>query len=73
MNELFIKRMKELLKDIQSGAFADEFLNELKTGCKKFNELRKENADHLIEKVGEEIRSSFVWGDNNKIIDRSKN
>ena len=67
------KAMKELLKDIQSGAFADEFLNEMQTGCKNFNELRKENADHLIEKVGAEIRSSFVWGTDNKIIDRNKN
>ena len=65
--------MKELLKDIQSGDFANEFLNEMETGCKKFNELRKENANHLIEKVGEEIRSSFIWGNDNKIIDREKN
>lgn len=65
--------MKNLLKDIQSGAFADEFMNEMQTGCKNFDKLRKENADHLIEKVGEEIRSSFVWGNDKKIIDRSKN
>ncbi len=65
--------MKNLLKDIQSGAFADEFMNEMQSGCKKFNELRKQNADHLIEKVGQEIRSSFVWGDGGKIIDRNKN
>ncbi len=65
--------MKDLLKDIQSGSFADEFLNEMQSGCKNFNALRKENADHLIEKVGEEIRSSFVWGTQNKIIDRNKN
>lgn len=67
------KAMKDLLKDIQSGSFANEFLNEMETGCKNFNELRKENADHLIEKVGEEIRSSFVWGNGDKIIDRNKN
>ncbi len=65
--------MKDLLKDIQSGSFADEFLTEMQSGCKKFNELRKENADHLIEKVGQEIRSSFVWGNQDKIIDRNKN
>ena len=65
--------MKELLKDIQSGKFADEFMNEMQTGCKNFDRLRKENADHLIEKVGEEIRSSFVWGNKNKIIDRNRN
>lgn len=65
--------MKNLLKDIQSGAFANEFLAEMETGCHKFNQLRKENADHLIEKVGQEIRSSFVWGNKDKIIDRNKN
>ncbi len=65
--------MKDLLKDIQSGAFADEFLTEMKSGCKKFNALREENANHLIEKVGEEIRSSFKWNNDDKIIDRNKN
>lgn len=65
--------MKDLLQDIQSGSFANEFLTEMQTGCKNFNQLREENANHLIEKVGEEIRSSFVWSNNNKIIDRSKN
>ena len=64
--------MKELLKDIQSGNFADEFLKEMQTGCVNFNKLRNQNADHLIEKVGEEIRSSFVWGNTNKIIDRDR-
>ena len=65
--------MKDLLKDIQSGAFADEFLSEMKSGCKKFNALREENANHPIEKVGEEIRSSFKWNNDDKIIDRNKN
>ena len=65
--------MKSILKDIQSGSFADEFLAEMQSGCEKFNELRKQNANHLIEKVGAEIRSSFVWGRDNKIIDRNKN
>lgn len=65
--------MKNLLKDIQNGEFTNEFMTEMKTGCKKFNELRKQNSEHLIEKVGAEIRSSFVWGNDNKIIDRNKN
>lgn len=64
--------MRKILKDIQSGAFADEFTNEMSSGCKEFNKLRKENAEHLIEKVGQEIRSSFVWGQD-KIINRDKN
>lgn len=64
--------MKEILKEIQSGQFADEFLSELNSGAPKFNQLRKENEEHLIEKVGKEIRSNFTWG-GNKIIDREKN
>lgn len=64
--------MKEILKNIQNGSFADEFMSEMQSGCKKFNELRKENAELSLEKVGETIRSSFAWN-NNKIIDRSKN
>ncbi len=65
--------MRALLKDIQSGAFAEEFLTEMKSGCTEFNRLRKENQEHLIEKIGEEIRSSFIWGTSDKIIDRNKN
>lgn len=65
--------MKKILKDIQTGAFAEEFTTEMSSGCKLFNKLRKENADHQIEKIGEEIRSSFVWGTENKIINRNKN
>lgn len=64
--------MKKILKDIQSGNYADEFLTEMKSGCKNFNRLRKENAEHSIEVTGEKIRSSFVWN-NDKIIDREKN
>lgn len=64
--------MKEILSEIQSGQFANEFLTELNSGAPKFNQLRKENEDHLIEKVGKEIRANFTWG-GNKIIDRSKN
>jgi len=64
--------MREILKDIQSGKFADEFTNEMASGCKLFNKLREENANHPIEKTGEEIRSSFVWG-RDKIIDKDKN
>lgn len=66
------KSMKKILSEIQSGEFANEFLHELNSGGAKFNQLRKENEDHLIEKVGKEIRSNFIWG-SNKIIDRSKN
>ncbi len=64
--------MREILEDIKSGKFAQEFVNEMETGCEKFNKLRDDNANHLIEKTGEKIRSSFVWG-TEKYINRDKN
>ena len=65
--------MKEILKDIQSGKFAEEFTSEMKSGHKNFDKLREENRSHDIEKIGEEIRSSFKWGRSENIIDRDKN
>ena len=43
--------MRQILKDIQSGEFAEEFTKEMATGCKNFKKLREENANHLIEKT----------------------
>jgi ketol-acid reductoisomerase len=54
-------RMKKALKRIQSGAFAREWIKENKEGCKKFNALREKDKDHLIEKVGAELRSMMHW------------
>lgn len=65
-------RMKEILKDIQNGSYAKEFMNEMQSGSENFKKLREANNNHLIEKVGSEIRSSFKWG-KDKIIDKSKN
>ncbi len=64
--------MKEILSEIQTGKFANEFLDELGAGAPKFNQLRKENEEHMVEKVGKEIRENFSWS-GNKIIDRKKN
>lgn len=65
--------MKRILKDIQSGDFAQEFLNEINGDRELFNGLRQDNQSHLMEKIGAEIRSSFLWNNDNRIIDRNKN
>ena len=44
--------MQKILKDIQSGKFAEEWINEYKCGMPHFTELRKEAANHPLEKVG---------------------
>jgi len=65
--------MKRILGEIQNGTFANEFINEFDAGCPNFNQLRKENEEHSIEKVGKELRSNFSWNDDNNIVNREKN
>jgi len=67
------EEMKKILTEIQNGTYANEFMNELSSGGKHFQELRDQNRTHLIEKVGSEIRNSFSWNNSNKIIDKTKN
>jgi len=65
--------MKEVLKEIQDGTFANEFLTELNSGAVNLNKMRKENDAHQLEVIGREIRENFSWNKNNKIVDRDKN
>ncbi|RMH66179.1 MAG: ketol-acid reductoisomerase [Calditrichaeota bacterium] len=53
--------MRGILKEVQSGAFAREFLQENETGRKKLQRLREENAQHPIEKTGRELRRMMAW------------
>ena len=66
-------RMKDVLKDIQSGKYALEFVNEMKTGSKNFAKLRAESENHQIEQVGEKLRGLFNWSQSSKLVDRTKN
>ncbi|MBR1373140.1 ketol-acid reductoisomerase [bacterium] len=66
-------QMKEVLKDIQNGNYAKEFMNEMISGGKNFKELRQKSQNHQIEKTGAEIRSLFKWSNTNKLIDKTKN
>jgi ketol-acid reductoisomerase len=67
------KRMKEILVDIQSGKFTKEWMDECKNGQKNFLKMRKELADHSIEKVGTELRAMMPWIGKKKLIDSDKN
>jgi len=67
------ERMKKILSQIQDGSYAKEFMNEFNSGSTNFNKLRAASEGHLIEKVGSEIRSSFAWNNDNRLIDKSKN
>ena len=55
------KRMEKALKEIQSGKFAKEWVNEYKGGYKKYNALLKADETHQIEKTGERLRGLMPW------------
>ncbi|MBI2360182.1 MAG: ketol-acid reductoisomerase [Deltaproteobacteria bacterium] len=67
------KAMKQLLADIQSGKFAEEWINECKSGMPHFQELRKEAAAHPLERVGEQLRSMMPWLAQSRLVDKTKN
>jgi ketol-acid reductoisomerase len=55
------EEMKKILKEIQSGAFAKEWMEENKKGRPHFNRMREECDQHLVEKVGAGLRKMMHW------------
>lgn len=53
--------MKKILKEIQSGAFAKEWIEENKKGRPNYNKMRAEADNHPVEKVGTQLRSMMHW------------
>ncbi len=67
------RAMQQILKDIQSGKFAEEWINEYQCGMPHFSELRKEAANHPLEKVGERLRAMMPWLAQNRLVDKARN
>jgi ketol-acid reductoisomerase len=55
------KAMQKILKEIQSGKFAREWVKESETGRVNFNALREAGAKHPIEEVGKRLRGMMPW------------
>jgi ketol-acid reductoisomerase len=55
------KQMQRILKEIQSGKFAREWIAESESGRANFNALREAGAKHQIEEVGKRLRSMMPW------------
>ena len=67
------EKMREVLKDIQSGKFTKQWMDEHKSGQKNFLKMREDLAKHPIEKVGKELRAMMPWIGKNKLVDKDKN
>jgi ketol-acid reductoisomerase len=57
------RAMKELLGEIQSGAFAREWIAENRAGQENFQRMREEQSRHQVEVVGRELRAQMDWID----------
>ncbi|MGH8178291.1 MAG: ketol-acid reductoisomerase [Steroidobacter sp.] len=55
------REMKKILKEIQQGKFARQWISENKRGRKKYNELMNKDMKHKIEKVGVRLRDRMPW------------
>lgn len=65
--------MARILKEIQNGEFAREFINENMTGAATLKAKRRIGREHQIEIVGEKLRDMMPWIKANKLVDHSKN
>jgi ketol-acid reductoisomerase len=55
------KELQKILKEIQSGKFAKEWIKEYRSGNKNFNRLRARDKKHPVEVVGRKMRRMMVW------------
>jgi ketol-acid reductoisomerase len=65
--------MKKVLKDIQTGKFTSEWMQEWKSGAARFKGIRRVNDSHQIEQVGEKLRAMMPWIAKNKLVDKARN
>ena len=67
------KVMKEILKEIQNGKFAKDFILECKAGYVRMNSERGIAERSLLNQTGKKLRSMMPWISAGKLIDQSKN
>jgi ketol-acid reductoisomerase len=73
VNDETKRRMKGILAEIQSGAFASEWVKESRNGRQHFRELEAQTREHQIERVGASLREMMPWLAEGRLVDKSKN
>jgi ketol-acid reductoisomerase len=73
INQCVRGEMKKLLSDIQSGKFADEWMDECAQGKPHFKELEAQGFQHPIEIVGQRLRGMMPWLKERALVNRAKN
>jgi ketol-acid reductoisomerase len=65
--------MRRILKEIQTGEFAREFIQENQAGAATLKAKRRLGREHSIELVGERLRGMMPWIKENRLVDTSRN
>jgi ketol-acid reductoisomerase len=73
INENTKTEMRKILKEIQTGEFAREFIMENQTGRATFKAKRRLGREHQLEQVGEKLRDMMPWIKANRLVDKNKN
>src|SRR5579863_3762085 len=61
VNDRTKQEMRKILKEIQSGKFARQWIDEHRHGAKNFRRMLKQDTSHPIERVGEKLRARMPW------------
>jgi ketol-acid reductoisomerase len=73
INEQTRAEMKKILKEIQTGQFAKEFILENRAGAPTLKAMRRIGQAHSVEQVGARLRDMMPWIKKNRLVDQSKN
>ncbi|MDX2258888.1 MAG: ketol-acid reductoisomerase [Hyphomicrobiaceae bacterium] len=65
--------MRKILREIQTGQFTSQWMQECKAGQARFKGIRRVNDAHQIEEVGAKLRAMMPWIAKNKLVDKSRN
>ena len=69
VNDETKRRMQGLLSEIQSGAFARDWMKEAREGRRRFQQLDEEAREHPIERVGARLRRMMPWLSENRLVE----
>jgi len=66
-------RMRRILRDIQTGRFTAQWMQECAVGQPSFKATRRMNDSHQIEETGEKLRAMMPWIKEGRLVDQEKN
>ena len=73
VNDETKRRMQGLLAEIQSGAFARDWMKEARAGRPRFQQLDEQAREHPIERVGARLRDMMPWLSQSRLVDKASN